>query len=241
MKTNIKLYLVITGTLLSITTMHTATAQDKLTYTAYISSSKSLWERAVAQTQADEFSKAMARYGLLNNTMADQDEDTFDKYYDQALEAFEGMIDKGEYVAESKAVLSSIYGLAMAHDSWKGVFLGPKSGGLIESAMKEKAESPLVNKLYAGSKLYTPEMFGGNPAVALEHYLSSISLYETSGDTVNNWLYLDALAHLGITYRKLGNTEMAINTFEKALKAEPQFVWVRQHLLPSAKKSLASE
>lgn len=212
-----------------------------LTYQAYVNNSQVMWDRAVSGTHPDEFSKAMAYYGLLNGTMADKDEDRFDKYYDQTLELFESLVSSGVKVAESKAVLSSVYGLAMAYDSWKGMYLGPKSGSLIQAALKTGLEIALVRKLYAGSKLYTPGMFGGDVSVALENFKLAIGLYEAESDTVNNWLYLDALAHLGITYHKLGKPDEAISIYEKALAIEPKFGWVKYNLLPSAQKDVSAK
>ena len=51
--------------------------------------------------------------------------------------------------------------------------------------------------------------------------------------------YLDALAFQGQAYVKNGDTGKAIAAYEKALKAEPSFSWVRDNLLPAARKQPA--
>ena len=79
-------------------------------------------------------------------------------------------------------------------------------------------------------------MFGGDIHEAIKHYEHAIQLYEEN-DLTNDWIYLDALAWLGIAYSKTDQLEKAKATFEKALSVEPEFTWVKNNLLPNLKKS----
>ncbi len=214
---------------------------DALSLRAYLGGSTTMWQRKIDQTEQDSFNQAMAQYGFLNATMAGKDEEAFDKYYEPTLDLLDELIEANVEVASCKAVKSSVYGLAMAYASWKGMYLGPKSSGLVEEAYADEPNNPLVVKLYASSKLYTPEMFGGDPKEALVEFKRSVQLFEEAGDTTNNWLYMDALAHLGITYGKVGQHQEAIEVYAKALSLEPEFNWVKYSLKPSAEKRIASK
>ncbi|MEL7004952.1 MAG: tetratricopeptide repeat protein, partial [Bacteroidota bacterium] len=136
------------------------------------------------------------------------------------------------------AVLSSIYGVKMAYSPWKGIFLGGKSSNLMKDAIALSKESALVWKLYANSKLYTPQSFGGDKKEAAKGYEKAIALFEKDPASADkNWIYLDALAHLGITYMQLEKNDKARETFERALEVEPEFNWVKYILLPQLDKS----
>ena len=218
---------------------------DALMYKAYITNNMGLWEKAVGVTKSastsspndvdKKFIYALAQYGLLNATMAKEDEEQFDKFLDDTKATLEYLIEGNARKAEGKALLSSVYGLQMGYSPMKGMFLGGKSSSLIEEALKEKPESPMVNKIYAGSKLFTPEMFGGDVIVSIKHFEKAISVYEKdSALFINNWLYLDTHAFLGIAYKKVGRIDDAITLYKKILVVEPQFAWVSNVLLPSA-------
>lgn len=213
---------------------------NEMTYKAYLTTSQVLWEESIKSSD-NEFEKALAMYGYLNATMANQDENAFDKYYDDTVDLLEYLSDHPEYSARAKALLSSVYGFSIAFDGWKGMFLGSKSSSLVADAYKANSSDPLVVKLYAGNKYYTPETYGGDPKVALENGELAVALFEANGDTVNNWLYVDALANLGMMQRKNGDITSAVETFKKALVIEPDFAWVKFSLLPSAQKLAESK
>lgn len=219
--------------ILMVAIMSTQLSAQELTevqYGAYLKTSYSLWERAISLAEkkhgAESFEKAMAGYGLLNVTMAFEDEDKFDEYVEEVSDLLKEIIEEKPDWGEPKAVLSSVYGLRMAYDPWKGIIYGAKSGSLMNEAYNQQPESALVQKLYAGSKLYTPEMFGGDVGESKKAYLKSIEIYEKSNDT-KNWLYLDALVGLSMAQKKLDEPNEAKKSLEKALEIEPAFGWAK--------------
>ena len=201
-------------------------------YAAYLTASKTMWEKsaelATDKHGEDSFERAMALYGILSNTMASQDEDTFDEYKDETVDLLEKLIDENPDWGEPKAVLSSTYGLVMAYNPMKGMFLGMKSTSLIDEAMDEQPESALVQKLYAGSKLYTPEMFGGDPEEAVESFTKATELYAV--DTKDNWLYLDSMMGLSMAYQKTGDKGKAMEILKEAIELEPNYYWAKSEL-----------
>ena len=79
-------------------------------------------------------------------------------------------------------------------------------------------------------------MWGGDLDEAIAAYEKAIQLYESNPAALQfNWMYLDTMAFLGQALAKKGQSEKAIAIYEKALKAEPEFGWVKFVLLPKAK------
>ncbi|MEO1049131.1 MAG: tetratricopeptide repeat protein [Bacteroidota bacterium] len=231
--------LALLGLCVALCAFSTISDGNKKFYNAYISGIQSFWHdgiRVMKETDLSDnetkFQLAVGQYGLLNATMKDKDEKTFDEFADNTIETFEELIDDDYKVAECKAVLSSIYGLKMAYSPWKGIYLGSKSNRLMEEAKKNGEDSPLVWKLYGGSKLFTPKTWGGNPEKAVAALEEAVRLFESKGQIENNWLYLDTMALLGIAYAKTKDQERARATFNKALEIEPDFGWVKYSLLP---------
>ncbi len=221
------LVLTIITTLLTVGTIHTQSLNE-LQYAAYLKAGQSLWQRSIELAEKQHgpasFEATMSAYGLLNNTMANKDEATFDEYVELVVDQLSAIIKDQPQWGEPQAVLSTVYGLKMAYSPMKGIVYGGKSGSLIESAVKHQPESPLVQKLFGSYKLYTPSMFGGDAKEAVAAYTQSILIYEQQ-PTANNWLYLDALVGLALSHQKNQQTDLAIEVLEKALKIEPEFQW----------------
>lgn len=228
-----------------------AYAQDKTDealYNAYVAGDNKpdAWKNAVATRKAEYekkptdksagFKLAQAQYALLSSTMRTKDEDLFDSYYDDTVELLEKLIDQDKKWGEPSALLSAVYGLKMGYSPMQGMFLGSKSASLVEKAKKLDPSSPLAFKVFANSKYFTPEMWGGDLKEAISAYEKCIQLYESKPENLKyNWFYLDALAFMGQAYQKNGDTGKAIAAYEKALKAESGFAWVKNSLLPKAK------
>lgn len=224
---------IVTGYALMLAVLSSAQTSQEAQYAAYLKASKSMWERSISLAEkengAESFEKAMAMYGLLSNTMATMDEETFDDNIDQTVDLLKEIIEKDPIHGEAKAVLSSVYGLVMAYSPMKGMLYGSKSSSLVAAAKKIAPDSPLVQKLYASSMLFTPEMFGGNPKEAVTSYEKSIELYE-KGNLENNWLYIDALVGLAMSYKKTERESDAKAILEKALEIEPEHGWAKSEL-----------
>lgn len=233
---NLKIILVLSTVLFINSNMLFGQKKDSLMYRAYLLSSENLWKSALDQYTKDmSLEKAIAYYGILNNTMVSFDEETFDEFVDPALEYLEALEEKEINKAEAMALRSSIYGFIMAYSPWKGMYYGPKSTSAIESALKINSESAIVNMISGSSLFYTPEAFGGDKQAAAKAFQKAVNLFEEHN--YRGWLYINTLANLGKTYHALGQNQKAIDIYKKALDVEPNFKWVSYQLLPQAKKS----
>ncbi|MEO9482409.1 MAG: hypothetical protein ABJG47_03145 [Ekhidna sp.] len=219
--------------LLMIAGLSLAQNSKQIQYAGYLNASKTMWERSIKLAEMEDgdksFEKALAMYGLLNNTMATQDEATFEEYVGPTTDLLKEIIDENPGHGEAHAVLSSVYGLVMAYSPMKGMLYGMKSSSLMDKALRLSPDSPLVQKLYGGSKLYTPEMFGGDSKQAIEAFTNAIELFE-KGDVEDNWLYMDTHMGLALAYNKVKENEKAEEILEKAILMEPQYHWAKATL-----------
>lgn len=82
-------------------------------------------------------------------------------------------------------------------------------------------------------KFYSPETFGGSKKLSIDYYLKALEILEKKTEFIkNDWNYLSLLVNLAQAYSEAGNYETAKKYYEKALSAEPDFVWVKNDLLP---------
>jgi len=230
-------------------TLSAQDAVDELMYQAYLSQAPApeKWKSAIATRKSEtagstdtkvKFKLALAQFGLLSSTMRNQEEDLFDEYYDETEELLKEIISQDKSWGEPYALLSATYGLKMGYSPMQGIFLGSKSNGLIEKAKKLSPTSPLVWKVAANAKFFTPEMWGGDLEEAIQNYEACVKQYEADPASLKfNWMYIDALAFQGQAYAKNSETAKAVAAYEKALTIEPSFGWVQYSLLPKAQKA----
>jgi tetratricopeptide (TPR) repeat protein len=225
-------------------------AQDanQIIYQAYLSQKydATLWKEAIKINEAEvsknpkdvraRYQLALAQFAMVSSTMRNRDEDLFDEYYNPLLENINKVKEADKNWAEPYALQSAAYGVKMGYSPMQGMILGSKSNNLVEKAKRLDPNSALAWKVYSNAKFFTPEMWGGNLDEAIVGYEKAIQLYESKPETLkNNWMYLDTMAFLGQALLKKGDRVKAIDTYEKALKAEPNFGWVKYKLLPDAR------
>jgi tetratricopeptide (TPR) repeat protein len=244
-----KTIILITSLLFSFNALTAQDELNKLLYRAYLQNTSSTQAelkqaeikhresvKADPKNTGKRYTLALIQWSLLNASMRTQDETLFDDYYDALIDNLDELLDIDNKHAEAYALQSSAYGLKISYSPMQGMFLGPKSSSIIEKAKKINPNSALVWKIYAGSKLFTPEMWGGDVKEAIKAFENSVKLYESKPESLTeNWQYLDALAFLGQAYIKDEQPKKAIVIYDKALQVEPEFNYVKKSLLPKAK------
>jgi tetratricopeptide (TPR) repeat protein len=143
---------------------------------------------------------------------------------------------KGE-TAEYHSFKAAAYGFKLGLNKWRAPFLGPKSMKHAEKAFEKDSLSMNANLEMGNIWNHMPEIFGGSKEKALNYYRKALNIFENKDNEMRhkNWLYLNLLVLIGQTENELGNEQKAIEYFEKTLQIEPDFLWVKEELLPSIK------
>lgn len=182
------------------------------------------------KTSTDQFAQLQAYYVLLNNTMAEEDEETFNRYVEPAQELAKKLATEEGFSAEAEAILAGIYGLKIAYSPMKGMFLGSKSQKLYRKSLKAAPESPLVLTFYGVAQYNTPENWGGSVTRAKESLYKAIEIMGCEAQEY--WVYPHARAWLGIVLEDLEQPTEADNVYQQILSDYPNFAWVRNVLQP---------
>ena len=219
---------------------------EEKAYTAYINSSIFMWKQLAKEadnflnseniTLENKISAIKLKYGLLYNCLSNKDQETYDNYLDKTLEQIELLLKENPGSSDLHAITAGIMSIQMGFSPMKGMTLGSQSGIHIGKAISLDSLNAAAWKQHASSKYFTPKMFGGDIQEAIKSYEFTISLFEKSNQT-KDWMYLDALAWLGVAYEKTGQKEKAKTIYEKALEIEPGFTWIKNNLLPALLKS----
>lgn len=215
---------------------------EEKAYIAFINSSIFMWSQIALEadkilnnesSNKEQKVKAIEfKYGFLYSCLSNNDEETYEKHLNKILEQIEILIKEHPNSSSLHTVNAGLMSIQMGFSPMKGMTLGQLSGKHIDKAISLDSLNADAWRQHASSKYFTPKMFGGDINVAIKSYERTIKLYSETYNT-KDWKYLDALAWLGIAYEKNDMPQKAKEVYEKALSIEPEFTWIKNHLLPN--------
>lgn len=221
--------------------------QDSAIYLCYINKDLNQWGKAIKQYQS-EYDKVpndslllyiiKSRYGLAAHLLEEKQQDSSQFQIEKSYKAIDTLIQKNTFTSDLYAYKGALMGFEIATSPLLNAYMLPKSLSLINKSIQ--ADSTNANGwIQKGNALYyMPSVAGGNKGKAIVYFTKALLILEYTNTHKNNWIYLNTLAILAQAYEKTGNTTMAKLTYEKALQAEPNFMWVRDHLYPKLLKQL---
>ncbi|MFN2335747.1 MAG: tetratricopeptide repeat protein [Bacteroidales bacterium] len=217
-------------------------------YKGYITGDMQVWGKGMTELQerynreagsCTMYALAEARYGYAGFLLG-----TGDKAAARPLiDAFEKDIEKlatySEYMAEAEALRVSLLGFRMALNPARAVILGPKALKQLQAAMDADSRCASVWIEKANSEAHMPAFAGGSKEKAVASYREAIRLFEADSRMSRcNWRYLNTMVLLGQLLEKMEDYTGARDAYQRALRREPDFNWVRDELLPAVEKKI---
>lgn len=220
-------------------------AQDinQILYQSYITEDMEPWYNAMNSIEGFEdenlvYQKVNAQYGYIGYLYGINQKKDVRKMVLPALDNIEFLLSKNDTSAELVALKSALMVFDMITHIYKIPIIGPKALSLINLALKLDENEPMGWIMYASKEYYSPPMFGGSKKNAFEAYEKAIRLFEDNNNALNNWQYLNSIAITGTWYYEQEQYEKAKECYEKALRIEPEFSWVKNKLLPQVEEKL---
>ena len=166
------------------------------------------------------------------------DKDEFAEFYLNLAERNLSILEKRAYkLYLINSYKSAFYGYRIGLNILKAPFIGPKSIDCAKLAIKLNKDDPYGYIQYGNSQYYMPAAFGGSKTVALDYYKKAETLMEfNTGEIKDDWNYISLLTIIAKAYTDLQNYKTAKMYYEKILKIEPNFLWVKNELYPELLK-----
>lgn len=156
---------------------------------------------------------------------------------EEVLKSAQGHIGKltelGLDNARVYSLKGAFYGFQIMLEPARAPKLGRLSMEANETALELDPEEAQVWLERANMEYYRPVVFGGSKRKAVPMYERAVELFESSPErTIENWVYLNCLAGLGIAYENTRKFSEAGNVYRKLLRLEPSYKWVKEELYP---------
>lgn len=232
--------------LLSAYSTHAPIKAKGLVFKGYCGNDRNDWKNGISElniiheANPDDgqalFDLIQSQYGYIGYCIAREDDGVDDKIDDTLLEIqkLSGM--KG-FESHAEALRGAMLAMKIGLKPLRAFGLGPKSEKALKHAVELAPENPLVWVEMGNMKYHAPGLFGGSNTEAITCFKKAIALYnETPELKSDNWQYLHSLAWLGKAYEEEELYGKAVDAYEKALEFAPDFSWVKNELLPAAKK-----
>jgi tetratricopeptide (TPR) repeat protein len=222
-----------------------AKADERTIYKAYVTNSMSEWKSIIDAMETNPLlsdAKKMEllnyQYGYIGWCIENNKKEVAELYITKAEKLLAYLKTKNYQPANLHVYQGAIYGFKVNLNPFKAPVLGMKSIDEAKLAMQKDANNAMGYLLYGNTLYYRPSAFGGSKTEAIDYYLIAERKMELSAQgNVGNWNYLNLLAIIGKAYHETGNIIKAKEYYNKALTFEPNFVWVKNDLLPKLNKS----
>jgi len=209
-------------------------------YSAYITGNMDRWKAIIDEmdqvnNNSDAFIAELLnyQYGYIGWCIANGKKEEAGKYLDKAWKNVNTLESRKTMLSDVNAYRSALYGFKIGLNNLRAPFAGPKSVSCAEEAIRLDNRNPDGYIQYANALYYMPESFGGSKSAAIDNYVAAEKLMEAKPEEIKeDWNYLGLLVIIGKAYMENGESEKAKLYFEKTLKTEPNFTWVRDELYP---------
>ncbi len=219
-------------------------------YQAFISDQMEDWDRVITELSSRKATLSDVQLGELINfyygytgwAVEEAPKKKANEYIDMADDLIDELMAKYPEEADWYAFKGAFYGYKIGMNPLSAPFLGPESMNHIDRAIETGPTRPQGWIEKGNALFYMPKAFGGSKELAIEAYSKAIRFMENEPETIkNNWVYLNVLMVLGQSYEKIENFRMAKITYDKLLKIEPNFTYMRDELYPAFLRSLNAQ
>lgn len=232
-------YIVVVFVLMSVFASLKAGNKEEI-YKAYISNNMQQWKKVIdamqnqgAKSNDFMFELLNYQYGYVAWCIGNKKESEASDYIKKADKHMEALEKNNYKLSLVHSYKSAFYGYKIGLSRVKAPFLGPKSVESAKLAIKLDANNPYGYLQYGNALYYMPSFVGGSKEEGLENYLKALNLMERSQENLkNDWNYLNLLTVIAKAYTEKGDKPTAKAYYQKILKYEPDYLWVKNELYP---------
>lgn len=141
-------------------------------------------------------------------------------------------------IATAHAYQGAFIGYKIGLSPLKAPFFGPKSIKHTKCAFELDPDNIQAYIDFGNSLFYRPAILGGDKSSAIIHYKRAVLLFEAQKEFDGDWRYLNLLSTLGQALEEVEQYDEALDIYEKILRIEPDFIWVRDELLPALRMKI---
>lgn len=215
-------------------------------YKAYISNDMKHWKNVIDEmdrqkNKSNDFILELLnyQYGYIGWCIGMDKDDQAEKYLDLGEKNVMLLENSRYHLSMINAYKAAFYGYRIGLKIFNAPFLGPKSVSCAKQAIQLDGNNPYGYIQYGNAEYFMPAIFGGSKEVALEYYKKAEKIMEQNPEQLkDDWNYLNLLVMIAQGYNELKQYDKTMAYYEKIIRTEPGFLWVKDELYPELLKKL---
>lgn len=209
-------------------------------YNTFISNNMRSWGKVIDEMQqlknkSNEFKLELInyQYGYIGWLIGVKNDDLAEKYLDLAEDNLESLENAKYSLSMVNAYKSAFYGYRIGLNVLKAPLLGLKCLDCAKLSIKLDEKNPFGYIQYGNAQYYMPPIFGGSKIEALKYFKKAEALMEVNKEgIIEDWNYLSILTLIAQSCIATNKYDEAKKYFQKILKIEPNYMWVKNELYP---------
>jgi hypothetical protein len=166
--------------------------------------------------------------------------DDWARWLSDCIETTRSIVTERPEFADAHALQAACAGSLIGADPKRAMVLSSLSRQALERALSAEPKNPRVMLIEATNTLFTPPQFGGGPANALRLFEQAAQRFDalrsSGARRLPDWGHDEAYMWIGVVHSIAGNTKAALAALTTASELNPNNVWIRQRLIPAAKR-----
>lgn len=217
-------------------------------YKAFISGDMSKWETTLKSMQKEYgatqdlqlLEKIIeTQYGLIAYYIGNERKSEAALHLIEAEKNIDQLMAKQPQSSSGYVMKATMQAFRISFNKIKAPILGAQFEKNIQKALSINPNNAAAWYELGNMEFYKPMVFGGSKNNAVANYQKAVALFEKPGSRLQyNWVYLNALVSLAKAFENFKLHADALAVYEKILKIEPEFQWVKNELLPQLKTRL---
>jgi len=218
-------------------------------YSSFISRNMTKWEKLIEEVEKSDYVQTNTEklelinyyYGYVGYLLGQKRQAEAESYIIKGEKLINEVLKSNPSNATAYSFKGAFLGFEVGVNNLKVIYLESESKAHINKALQLDPNNiqALIDK--ANILFYAPRLLGGSKQKALNYYLKASNIIETNKDTKQNWVYLNLLTMIAISYEKTGAMNEAKQAYEKILTIEPNIVWIKDDLYPKFMKRNTSK
>lgn len=217
-------------------------------YSSFVTRDMTRWEKLIkdveksdyVQTNTEKLELINYYYGYVGYLLGQKRQTEAEVYIIKGEKLINEVLKSDPTNATAYSFKGAFLGFEVGVNNLKVIYLESESKAHINKALQLDPNNiqGLTDK--ANILFYAPRLLGGSKQKALSYYMKAVNIIERNKDTKQNWVYLNLLTMVAISYEKTGATKEAKQTYEKILSVEPNIVWIKDDLYPKFLRKLST-
>lgn len=209
-------------------------------YKAYISNRMELWKAVIdrMETAKPAGNEALLElinyeYGYIGYCIGFNKDNEAEKYLNLAEKNTAKLEKAGYKPSVLNAYRAAFYGFRISLNKLSAPINGRKSLNHAKTSIEMDENNYLGHVQYGNALFYMPSAFGGSKKKALEYFDKARKILEKNPSQIKgDWNYLSLLVTIAQSYESMEQYARAKTEYDNILKLEPEFLYVKNDLLP---------